>query len=215
MKSENYFCSARFMKINRDVLLLFSALILFFAYWFWFIRIVHKPNDLERISSLPSFSMINAHTGKPLGKADLLGKVWIAGFIFTRCSGPCPLISLNMSRLQKQLPPGIFLVTFTVDPDWDTPEVLAQYSKNFQADSNQWFFLTGAKKEIYDLLYEGFKLPILEEPKNKPEFRITHTTKLALVDQEGMIRGFYDGTDPGSLKKVKKDVLIILEEKRL
>ncbi|MBI2119209.1 MAG: SCO family protein [Elusimicrobia bacterium] len=203
------------MKINRDLLLLSLALFLFFAYWFWFIRTVHKPNDLERISSLPSFSMINAHSGKPMRKADLLGKVWIAGFIFTRCSGPCPIISLNMSRLQKQLPPGIFLVTFTVDPDWDTPEVLARYAKNIHADLNQWFFLTGAKKEIYDLLYEGFKLPILEEPKNKPEFRITHTTKLALVDKDGMIRGFYDGTDPASLKKVKKDVLKILEEKHL
>ena len=91
--------------------------------------------------------------------ADLRGKVWIASFIFTRCSGPCPQVTAAMADLQKDFAsqPDA-LVTFTVDPEYDTPKILSQYADRFHADADRWLFLTGKQAYIYKLLRDGFKV---------------------------------------------------------
>ena len=189
------------------------ATLFVFVYWGWALSTSLSKQNPEKFGELPSFNMTSAANQSLIRKENLLGKVWIAGFIFTRCGGPCPIITLNMSRLQRELPGEVQLVSFTVDPDWDKPEILARYARRINADLKRWFFLTGEKKELYNLLYEGFKLPILENPNSPAGFRVTHSTKLALVDKKGFVRGYYDGTDDSAMKILKRDVLKLLEDK--
>jgi protein SCO1 len=159
------------------------------------------------LGTLPEFEF-TSDTGAKLGKPDLLGKVWIADFVFTRCAGPCPLMTQKMSELQSTLEslPNVRFVSYSVDPDFDTPEVLARYGKKFGADPKRWSFLTGDRGEIYDLCLNGFKLAVDMDPDEKIENMILHSTKFVLVDQLCRIRGYYDGTDPASIAKLAEDV---------
>src|SRR5207249_82727 len=99
---------------------------------------------LPDIGPVRPFSLIE-RSGQTVEHSDLLGKVWVAGFVFTRCSGSCPQISATMARLQKELAgqPDVVLVSFTVDPEYDTSKVLREYAESYQADPKRWLFLTG------------------------------------------------------------------------
>jgi protein SCO1/2/putative membrane protein len=151
---------------------------------------------LQDLWPIPDFSLKTSE-GTTLSNRDLDGKVWVAAFIFTRCGGPCPHVTANMKRLQDDLKkePNFRLVTVTVDPEHDTPDVLKQYAQGHDADTERWSFLTGDKKDVYALIVDGFKLYAGE---NKGSDRtagneFVHTTKLALVDKNGHLRGVYDG----------------------
>src|SRR5262245_31476896 len=100
--------------------------------------------------------------GETVHRADLLGKVWVAAFGFTRCTGPCPQVSGTMARLQAELAgqPEVRLVSFSVDPDHDTPEVLRGYAQRFGADPQRWLFLTGPRDDLYRLIQESFHLAV-------------------------------------------------------
>ncbi len=142
-----------------------------------------------------------------LTRDNLLGKPWIADFIFTNCQGPCPVLTANMARLARELPVGINLVSFSVDPDNDTLVVLQSYAKRFSAGSGRWYFARGEKRELRNLMLSGFKLSIAEDSRE-----ITHSTKFVLVDARGNIRGYYDGETPADLKNIQKDALLLLKE---
>jgi protein SCO1/2 len=152
---------------------------------------------------VPQFSLRDQN-GKTLTRNDLAGKVWVADFIFTNCAGTCPMITATMSKLQSELPNEVHLVSFSVDPVRDTPEVLADYAAQVSADQERWHFLTGEKQTMYDLSIKGFKLA-LEETGGSDIEPITHSTRLVLVDQEGRIRGYYGGTDEEELKRLLAD----------
>lgn len=139
-------------------------------------------------------------SGRIITRDDLRGNVWIASFIFTRCGGPCPRVTAQMARLQDDLgrPRGLRLVTFSVDPEYDTPAVLRDYAHAFGADPDRWLFLSGPRDEIYDLIYHSFQLGVQKnpEPGHPPTEEVIHSTKLVLVDEEGRIRGYFDSTGP-------------------
>src|SRR5207245_4926542 len=99
---------------------------------------------------------LTERSGKTVTDADLRGKVWVASFVFTRCTGPCPQVTATVARLQNELKDraDVRFVTFTVDPEHDRPEVLARYAANFNADADRWLFLTGDQEKIYSLLRE-------------------------------------------------------------
>jgi cytochrome oxidase Cu insertion factor (SCO1/SenC/PrrC family) len=120
-------------------------------------------NDLPRLWAVPDFALIE-RSGRSVTRADLLGKVWIASVIFTRCVEECPLVSGHMARLQDVLTaePDVRLVSITVDPAYDTPEVLTRYAQSFAAQPQRWFFLTGDKATIYRLVREGFRLGLMD-----------------------------------------------------
>jgi cytochrome oxidase Cu insertion factor (SCO1/SenC/PrrC family) len=122
-------------------------------------------NALPRLWAVPDFALIE-RSGQPVTRADLLGKVWIASVIFTRCVDECPLVSSHMARLQEALAaePDVRLVSITVDPAYDTPDVLTRYAQNFAAQPQRWLFLTGDKATIYRLVREGFHLG-LDDPQ--------------------------------------------------
>ncbi len=116
------------------------------------------PDDFGQ---LPDFNLIE-RSGKPISRQDLAGKTWVAAFIFTRCAGPCTQISGSMAQLQSKLQdvPDTRLVSFTVDPEFDSPAVLTKYAERFGADPARWFFVTGEPKPIYELLRQGFKVGV-------------------------------------------------------
>ncbi|HJT78167.1 MAG TPA: DUF420 domain-containing protein, partial [Gemmataceae bacterium] len=138
-------------------------------------------------------------SGRTVTRHDLEGKVWVASFIFTRCRSTCPQISATLLRLQAQLAKeharDVLLVSFSVDPQHDTPAVLRAFAEQHQADPNRWLFLTGDRDKMYDLIQKGFHLGVQEAEgaEKKPGFEYIHSTRLALVDQKGIIRGYFDG----------------------
>jgi len=169
--------------------------------------------EVPVLGSVPEFTLTEA-AGVTLRRADLLGKVWIASFIFTRCAEVCPMTMRHEVRLQAGLPlrDDLRLVSFSVDPDWDTPKVLTDYARVFGADRSRWLFLTGDKQQIYRLAIDGFRLSTQEGDPAK-EMPILHSTKLVLVDRRGAIRGYYDSTDETELRKLIRDVRQVLAER--
>ncbi len=140
---------------------------------------------------------LTERSGNAVTDADLKGKVWVASFIFTRCSGPCPHVSATMAKLQAELPQrdDLKLVTFTIDPEHDTPAVLTKYAANFNADPERWLFLTGPEKGIHELLTKRFKQAVEKNraPDAKPGEEFFHSSRLAVVDRNGTIRAVFDG----------------------
>jgi cytochrome oxidase Cu insertion factor (SCO1/SenC/PrrC family) len=169
--------------------------------------------EVPVFGSVPEFSLTEAN-GTMLQRSDLLGKVWIASFIFTRCGEACPLMMQHEARLQPDLPlrDDLRLVSFSVDPDWDTPKVLTEYAHTFGADRSRWLFLTGDKKQVYYLASDGFHLAAQPADPVK-EMPILHSTKLVLVDRGGAIRGYYDSSDPDEMQKLIRDVRQVLAER--
>jgi protein SCO1/2 len=160
--------------------------------------------------TVPNFELVNQE-GQPFGSAQLAGKIWIADFIYTSCPGPCPMISMRMSELQKPLEKtDVHLVSFSVDPTRDTPEVLRSYAEKLHAEPQRWDFLTGPKSVIYDLSHNGFKLAVSD---GSNEARIpVHSTRMVLVDRDGEIRGYYEATEADAVTKLLADTSHLLRE---
>jgi len=154
-------------------------------------------------------------SARPFDSRQLNGKVWIADFIFTRCAGPCPTMSAVMRRFTEQLSglDQVRFVSFSVDPDYDTPERLAEYGVRFHADPNRWFFLTGNKTAIYDLAEKKFRLSAADtDPALRSPHTISHSSKFVLIDKAGKIRGYYDSGEPFQLKAMVRSAERLAKE---
>jgi protein SCO1/2 len=173
---------------------------------------VHQLTNrtIASYGTLPSFELVN-QDAQPFGTAQLAGKIWIADFIFTTCPGPCPIISTRMSELQKPLEKtDIHLVSFTVDPEKDTPEALRVYAEKLNAQPARWDFLTGPRPEIYALARDGFKLAVSEESDEAG--MPVHSTRVVLVDRHGTIRGYYDAMASDTVTKLLADANHLFRE---
>lgn len=164
--------------------------------------------SLPKMGTIPNFSF-TADNHTTFTNEHLLGKVTIADFIFTTCAGPCPMMSGHMQQLQAtfQTHPDLQLVSFSVDPDYDTPDILHEYANRFGAISHRWYFLTGDKHRIYGLIKEGFHLPVADD-----ENTIAHSTKFVLIDQQSAIRGYYDSDDDSALTVLTHDAQSLLDK---
>jgi len=156
-----------------------------------------REPELTRFYPVPDFSLTD-QTEKTVTLNQLKGKVWIADFIFTNCGGTCPAMTEQMRKLQQLLPAEVRLVSFTVDPARDTSKALAAYAAEHGASSDRWLFLTGDRQALLDLCMKGFKLPV-DDTSGTPVEPITHSTRFVLVDKEGEIRGYYNGTEEDAL----------------
>ena len=147
---------------------------------------------------LPPFALTE-RSGATVTRDGLMGKVWVASFVFARCTGPCPSVTRTMVRLQDELKlktrDDLRLVTFTVDPARDDPAELQKYAKVYNADPKKWLFLTGSEEKIHTLLNQSFKVQagptVNPNPPAGQEF--DHSTRLAVVDKRGEVRGYFDG----------------------
>jgi protein SCO1/2 len=160
--------------------------------------------ELPALGAIEPFKLTE-HTNRAFDSASLSGKVWVADFMFTTCPGPCPRMSSQMHQVQMELEAqGIQLVSFTVDPEHDTPEVLAAYSKTFKASPGVWHFLTGAKADLNHLAKDVFKLGVVDGS-------LEHSTRFVLVDRTGQMRGYYLTSEPGIIPRLIEDARALLK----
>lgn len=187
---------------------------------FWMIPLILLAScswgnrELPQLGQLPDFQLMDQDSQK-FTREDLEGKVWATNFIFTSCAGTCPLLTERMKKVQKDLKKKaepevlsrIGIVSFSVDPERDTPEVLSKYAKRYEIDQSQWRMITGPVQEIENTVVGGFKIAMGKvprtldhEPENPAEFYdIVHGEKFLIVDSKGNIRGYYDATDAGMI----------------
>lgn len=162
---------------------------------------------------LPAFEMTDQR-GERFGLEKLRGKVWIADFIFTTCPTVCPKLTQRMTEIQRRgrnLGDALHLVTFTVDPENDTPEVLAVYAATHHLNQHRWTFLTGPLGDVETTVVKGFKIAMGKEEASPGIFSIFHGERLVLVDQGGVIRGYYEADDEG-LTKILRDAGILANQ---
>ena len=211
------FSKMRFLLLGISVLSLGIVL----GTFFW-LKLAPRPGftgwdarpleGLNHYGTVPEFSLVE-RSGKPTTLADLRGSVWIADFIYTTCQDTCPMQTAEMAQLQEQWQEkaGPKLVSFSVDPEKDTIEVLARYADRYKADAHRWLFLTGAREEIGRLVQEGFRLSAVAlSGDGNVGSVIMHSPRFVLIDKQAEIRGYYDSRDPEALQRLKKDVVTLI-----
>lgn len=158
------------------------------------------------LRTLPDFALTE-RSGRTVGSSDLRGHVWVVNFIFTRCPDVCPALTAQMATLQRTLPEDatdpVRIVSLSVDPAHDTPPVLQAYAARAGAGPS-WLFLTGSRDAVAGLLRDGFQVAFADD--GPPEAPITHSDRVALVDRELRIRGYYRPRDDGELDRLTRDV---------
>lgn len=204
------------------------------------------PTSLEalgRHGQIPPFSLVE-RSGRRVGRDDLLGKVWVADFIYTHCEESCPIQSAELARLLQDVPdPDLMAVSFTVDPEHDTPEALRAYAERYGA-GERWWFLTGDKRELHCLALNGFKLSVSDPAHPEPPacgertagaagllralglapapawashgskgLVMLHSARVAVVDRAGEIRAYHLATDPDSMRRLRDTVRALLAER--
>ncbi len=172
----------------------------------WAVRSASAPRPAglsvpPGIFPLGDFRLVDRST-RVITQDDFRGRVWVVSFIFTRCPLSCPRISTVMKNLTRRLSGSdVLLASITVDPDFDTPSVLTEYARRFDAPADRWFFLTASKPAIHELVQARFKLGLQEaSPAEKAAGSevITHSDRLALVE-DGQVVGYFDSNDTNSL----------------
>ncbi|QQR74181.1 MAG: SCO family protein [Holophagales bacterium] len=164
---------------------------------------------------VPDFAFVE-RDGGTVRRADLAGRPWVADFIFTRCVLSCPRLTAQMKQFRTRLPESVRSVSISVDPEFDTPEVLLEYAGRYQIYGRDWLFLTGRRDDVLSLIRDGFKVSAsLPEPGQivDPREPILHSTRFVLVDGANRIRGYYDGFDEEALAKLLGDLSLVLDEK--
>ncbi len=169
---------------------------------------------LPELGKVTGFNLTNEQ-GAPVSATNLLGSVWLADIIFTRCPGPCVRMTRQMAEIQRDLGANspVRLVSLTADPAHDTPPVLMAYADRFGANRARWTFLTGPKAEVYRLAMKDLLLAVEEAPPettNALENLFIHSTKFILVDQQGTLRAIYDGEGAETRERVLADVKQLL-----
>lgn len=174
-----------------------------------------KSETPRLLGKLPDFELLD-HSGYPFNRDTVIGKVWVANFIFTRCGSTCPMQTEKMQGLQETLKQSadwddVRLVSFTVDPEYDSARVLADYGLKYEADADRWKFVTGRRLDLWNLSKQGFKLDVGEETKTAA-MPIYHSPRMVLLDRTGQIRGYYDGLEPEGIRQLQVDAAKILKE---
>ena len=187
--------------------------------------------QLGRYGEVPSFALIE-RSGRRVTRDSLRGSIWVVDFIYTKCTESCPIQSLELAQLQREFTGAsdLRLVSITVDPAHDTPEVLRTYAERYGA-SDRWWFLTGEKREIYCLAREGFRLGVVDPRSAEPpdcrrvswlapaaawashgsQGLVMHSARVALVDRRGQIRAYHVATDQDSMARLRANLRQLLD----
>lgn len=176
------------------------------------------PSDSEpsadRVQTLPAFTLTD-QTGQNFGSEDLNGKVAVVNFMFTRCPATCPRQAMKLVEIQDRLKgrpewKNVRVVSVSVEPEIDTPNVLADYAQHYQADPEHWKFLTGSRSAIWQLSKNGFFLPVMQGAE-EPGTLITHSPLFILVE-DGKIVGRYDSTSDDALASLAEHLDMLIPE---
>jgi len=161
--------------------------------------------DLPVLGAVSDFTLTD-QTGADFKSESLAGHVWVANFMFTNCPGPCPRMSSQMHEVQTALAgQDVKLVSMTVDPDRDTPQVLAKYAAFYSATPGVWYFLTGSREMLNHLGQDVFKL-------NPVDGTFDHSTRFVLIDRKSQIRGYYLTSEPDAIQRVIADAKALLRQ---
>jgi len=184
---------------------------------------IYSPSDVntELVDSLVEHVKINHRiqdwtfvnqNGKTITNKDYEGKIYVADFFFTTCPTICPIMKDNMVWLQNKIQqyPDVMLLSHTVTPDIDTPEVLKAYAVEKGVDDSKWHLVTGDKKDIFYIARKSY----LAVKTGSPEelYDMVHTENFILVDKKRRIRGFYDGTEQDDVMRLLKDIEFLVKE---
>ncbi len=200
-----------------------AALVARPAFWIVFVALAatwpfirplahHPPPRLPVLGTMQRFELVDER-GLPFGSAELAGRIWVASFVFTRCGTACPAITAKMKQVQdraRQLGSAFHLVSFSVDPEHDTPPILAAYARQHGASPRLWSFLTGPPGAVRSAVSEGLKVSMGRERDDGATADISHGTHLVLVDGRGQVRAYYDPDEPGVVDRVLRDVSLIV-----
>jgi len=175
-----------------------------------------RSGPLPQLGALPEFSFTR-QDGSAWGSAQLRGHPYVANFIFTRCPTVCPAFTRKMARIQKEtneFGPGLQLVSFSVDPTYDTPARLAEYSQKHGANPARWSFLTGDYAAIKDTVVNSFKIYMDRQSMDEADVMgIFHGNHFVLVDGTGQIRGYYESADDEAFERLVRDAARLAGEK--
>ncbi len=166
--------------------------------------------ELPVLSAVPAFEFVN-ESGAALSSESLKGKVWVANFIFTRCPNICPKFTAKMATLQERsraVMPQLELVSFTVDPEHDTPEVLLAYGQKHKADFERWHFARGERAELEKVIRQGMLQPM--DPGDGVDLNsVVHGSYFALIDAQLQVRGVYRFSETGAVDEVLRDAQLL------
>jgi protein SCO1 len=170
------------------------------------------PRWTRSSSHLIGDFMLVAQDGAPIARRDVVGKVHVASFIFTRCAGICPAMVTQLSKVQKVVDGNdAVLVSFSVTPQDDTPEMLAAFGELRSIDPDRWKLVTGDPEQIYALARTSYFADDGRLQAGKPATdQFLHTEKALLVDREGRLRGVYNATLPHDIDKLIADLDVLL-----
>lgn len=160
------------------------------------------------------FSFLN-QKGQPITKKDVDGKIRVVEYFFTTCKGICPKMNENMAKVYQAFRGNsqVLILSHSVDPKKDTVEAMKAYSLRFDADPKQWLFLTGDKKELYDMARYSYLVTAADDTATVDiASDFIHTDRFVLVDKGGRIRGQYEGTNIGSVNQLIGDIKELLKE---
>lgn len=175
-----------------------------------------RPVSIDRYREVDDFSFTN-QAGETAGRADLLGKVWVANFVFTSCGAECLVLSQKMAALQQRFADrdDVAFVSFSVDPGTDSPERLDGYARRWGADREKWQFFTGDPGALDAIIKESFLLPVMRSPEeqaNLASSNFIHSNKLAIVDRQGVVRAYVEGLETGAVDQAFGVVQTLLAE---
>ena len=170
------------------------------------------PPSAPVLGTVPAFQLTD-QDGHAFGSKDLAGRVWVASFIFTRCETVCPRVTAQMARVQartRNLEPALHLVSFTVDPDYDTPARLAAYARAYRASPRMWTFLTGPATAVRQTVERGLRVSMGRDPDDPSPAGVSHGTHLVLIDGAERIRGYYDPEDAAAVDRLVRDAALLV-----
>ena len=192
--------------MNLNFIIKIYSVVAVFLVITYIIKYTSEQEPLPVIGSIPEFEFIDSE-GQSVNLNTLKGKVWVADFIFTTCTMACPIMTGNMNTIHKKYKKNddLRLVSISVYPEYDTPEVLKEYASQYDANTDKWHFLTGKEATVKNIIKNGFKIGDYEDI-------IFHSEKFALVDKNGMIRSYYNGMKTEDMDKLKKDINRLLKQ---
>ena len=192
--------------MNQKIRFIVYGLVGVFLFITYFSNESNINNDLPISGTVPDFEFTDSN-GETITRDDMEGKVWVADFIFTTCTMACPIMTGNMNIIHKSFKDNnnVRIVSISVYPEYDTPDILKDYASRYNANTDRWHFLTGPEESVKKIIKTGFKIGDYEDI-------IFHSEKFALVDISGNIRGYYSGMKTDDISQLKKDINKLLRE---
>lgn len=192
--------SVKYFNITKLAMYILGLALAIMAVYQLNLNLQRRPSSklaLPSYGEVANFNLTESGGGT-FARQDLKGKAWLVNFIFTRCPGMCPTMSLQFQMIGKTLPKNVNLLSVSVDPEYDTPQILEEYAHKYRLENGSWYFLTGPKNDVNELI-KSFHIGTDDDPN-------AHSLRFVLIDDKAQIRGYYDSTEADVIRKIKEDI---------